>query len=337
MGLSVDTYVPGGSTRRGLVSRTWGAVSVQLRFVVNVRRYDILYARWHPLTVGAVAMAHAVRLPTILELNGTDEDPFLAWGAARRLRTLIQLLGRRQLRWATGLVTVTPGLRDWAVGVSPEARVRVVPNAADPRQFSPGSPTGGFPDHVVFQGSLAPWQGIETMLDASRLDEWPPEVELWIVGDGALRLLCESRSTTDGRVQYLGPRTKGEIERILRGALAAISIQTGEGLRDRIGVSPLKVYEGMACGRPIVVSDLPIQADLIREERCGLVVPSGDTVALANAVRRLYSHPVEREEMGKRSRQALVARHSWVHRARDVFAFIEDCTSLPVTRDGEQL
>lgn len=67
-----------------------------------------------------------------------------------------------------------------------------------------------------------------------------------------------------------------------------LSSQNNLGDRFSTGLSPLKMYETLACGVPIIVSDFPGQADLIRNGNCGLVIPPENEVSLAKAVSYLF-------------------------------------------------
>jgi glycosyltransferase involved in cell wall biosynthesis len=89
--------------------------------------------------------------------------------------------------------------------------------------------------------------------------------------------------------------------------------------------SPLKLFEYMASGSPLVATDLPSTAEIIRDGRNGLLVPPGDPEALAKALRRLRDDP----ELGRRlARQAQedVQAYTWETRARRIVEMIQRVT-----------
>ena len=75
--------------------------------------------------------------------------------------------------------------------------------------------------------------------------------------------------------------------------------------------SPAKLFEAMMCGKPIIVSDESAMANIVRKERCGLVVPYGDVPALTDALKTCRSDPSLRAEFGNNGRQAYEERYSW--------------------------
>lgn len=88
--------------------------------------------------------------------------------------------------------------------------------------------------------------------------------------------------------------------------------------RERVSISPhmmpLKLFESLACGVPVVVSDYPGIADTVRAVGCGLVVAPGNPRELAQAVSRIWSSP---DASGERGRAWVEVEHSWKARAKE--------------------
>ncbi|MBP8974765.1 MAG: glycosyltransferase [Anaerolineae bacterium] len=87
--------------------------------------------------------------------------------------------------------------------------------------------------------------------------------------------------------------------------------------------SPIKLFEYMAAGRAIIASNLPAFAEVLAEEETALLVPPGDTAALAAAIRRLRDDPVLRQRLGRQARTEALARHTWAARAAAIKVFVE--------------
>jgi len=87
--------------------------------------------------------------------------------------------------------------------------------------------------------------------------------------------------------------------------------------------SPLKLYESMACGVPVIASDTIGISEVVSETGCGILVPAGDATALTAATCKLAEDPALAQEMGRRGRVAAVERYSWRARSRQRRAVIE--------------
>lgn len=288
---------------------------IQLRLFLS-EKPDVVYIRWHFASFPAAFWARLCRIPVIQEVNGPYEDLFIAWPLSRRFAWFFKWLLRTQLRWADAVISVTQELADWCKSESGNNNVFVVPNGANTELFRPDAPLSvSLPEHfVVFFGALAPWQGIETLLKALDEKEWPGDVKLVIVGDGAERFRVED-AARNGKVIYLGTIPYKQMAGIVARSIAGLSPQNSAGGRSSTGLNPLKVFETLACGVPVVVTDFPGQADLVREGNCGIVIPPEDPGALARAVAYLYNHPHERALMGCRGRALVEKKHSWNRRA----------------------
>jgi glycosyltransferase involved in cell wall biosynthesis len=86
---------------------------------------------------------------------------------------------------------------------------------------------------------------------------------------------------------------------------------------------PLKMFEALACGTPVIVSDLGGQAEFVRATGCGLVVPIADPERLAEAVATLARDPAMARGLGDNGARIVSAEHSWEARAAEVARVVE--------------
>ncbi len=209
------------------------------------------------------------------------------------------------------MIGVTPALARWADEHGARAS-HVVGNGADTELFSPHASTSAtLPERFVsFTGTLTLWQGLDSVFKAMDRPAWPEAVGLVVIGDGVLADSVRTRSIADPRVTYLGRLPHREVGGIVARSLAALSPMYAAD-RVQIGVVPLKLFEAMACGVPVIVTDLPGQADIVAANGCGLVVAPNDPDALAAAVARLAAEPELARSMGEHAREAAVERFSW--------------------------
>jgi len=295
----------------GVVQKLAQFVVVQMKCAAAVARCDAVYVRDHPLVLPTVLFARTLGTPVVLEVNGPYDElalsfPRLAWAVP-----VFGLLFRARARAASAVIAVTPQLRDWMIdrGVQ-ESKIVVIGNAADPHRFTPSVHDAQRP-YAIFFGALAVWQGIDTIIAAAQRASWPSGVELWIAGGGAKVDLVLDASRESPQVNYLGSIGYADIPPIVAGAIASLIVKNDLGDRTSSGLSPLKLFESMAAGVPVVVSDMPGLRDVVLGEACGLVVPVGDPAAICDAVAWLAENPSEAAEMGMRGRSAVLRSYSW--------------------------
>jgi glycosyltransferase involved in cell wall biosynthesis len=313
-----DGAAPGGLRR---VVAMW---SLQRRLSKRLAGFDALYVRVHPLALPAARAAKRLGVPVIQECNGPLDDLFIAWPATRFARSVFTWMQRWQYRHASAVIAVAEGLSAWIRSESGNTRVTTVGNGADVALFTPDAPRAqGVPDHyAVFFGQFAPWQGIDTLLQATKLPEWPQALPLVFAGDGVMRETVERAAASHPeRVRYVGKLPYLDVPGLVAHAAAAfipISVPDTEMLH-----SPLKLYEAMACGVPVVASDTPGVSETVVEAACGVLVPPGDASAIARATADLLADPAASQAMGVRGREAAISRYSWPIRARQRMAVVE--------------
>lgn len=314
-GWQVQLWTPAPrSGQRTAVRRILDMLAVQARLLLTRRRPHALYVRGHFAALPAVLWFRARNVPVYWEVNGPVDDVLSTWPAARRVLWLMRLSTTLQLRLSTAVVAVTPQLAA-ASRRAGARRTSVVPNGADVDLFRPGASTDRDlpPTYVVFAGALAGWQGIGALVSATAHPDWPPAVTLVVAGDGPFRRVLEAGSGPERRIRALGRVPYQDVPGLLARSLAAVSPVSpkADPRRAKTGVVPLKLFEAMAAGVPVVVTDLPGQAEIVTSERCGIVVPADDPAALARAVRDLSIDRRMAAEMGRRGREAVERTYSW--------------------------
>jgi glycosyltransferase involved in cell wall biosynthesis len=95
---------------------------------------------------------------------------------------------------------------------------------------------------------------------------------------------------------------------------------------DTLGQVPAKIFDAMALGRPIVSTAVSMIPEIIGG--CGVLVPPGDVVALATALRRLLDDPVAAAELGRRARERCQAHYSFTAARATLFPLVERAMAL---------
>jgi glycosyltransferase involved in cell wall biosynthesis len=287
-----------------VAAQTEAVLALALRLEV-----DAIYERFALFSAAGVRAAATLGLPHALEVNAPLREE------ARRYRTLPHPELARVLEAETMactdrvLAVSTPMAAALARDDVDPARIEVVPNGVAAQHFrSPRRDPARFV--VGFAGSLKPWHGIGTLVDAvARVGE----VHLEVLGHGPSAELLD-RLPAD-RVTRLGTRPHAEVPTIMAGWDAgAAPYAPLEGF----WFSPLKVLEYMAAATCPVVSDLGDAAATLGGGERGVLVPAGDTDALADAISALARDREHARRLGERARAWVRANRSWSVNARRV-------------------
>lgn len=171
---------------------------------------------------------------------------------------------------------------------------------------------------ISFVGSLKPWHGLEILLDAVSIAGIELPIGLLIVGDGPLRqTICEMGAKLPELVRFasIGAVAQNEVAQYL----AASDISVAPFLpADPFYFSPLKVAEAMAAGLPIVASDFQSIRELLGKS--GILVPPGDTKALAQALLDLIKDPLKRKMLSNLALERAHETLDWKSVAKSVLA-----------------
>jgi glycosyltransferase involved in cell wall biosynthesis len=99
---------------------------------------------------------------------------------------------------------------------------------------------------------------------------------------------------------------------------------------------PIKLYEYMAAGLPVIASDFPLWREIVGRAQCGLLVNPLDVSEIASAMTWILQHPEESMAMGKRGRAAVLEKYNWVPEQEKLLTFYNDIERLHFTRWDEK-
>ncbi len=258
----------------------------------------------------APRVAYRMGIPSV----GTFHSWFPRSALYRAFRAPLQ---REFTRLAARIAVSEPVV--WAFSRYFRGDWQVIPNGIDVSDFHPngrrpmertGKPT------LLFLGRLDPRNGLDTILQAMpAVLERHPGAELVVVGDGPLRSLYERKAQPLGRaVRFVGKVLE---ERTRYYAHSDIYVCPTE--RASFGITLL---EAMACGTPMLVSDIIGFRELVAGGAEAELVPPGDPAAWAGAVSDLLDDPLRRARMGLAGREKSLL-FSWDRVAAEVFDLYE--------------
>ena len=292
-----------------------------MRRIERLGPFEMVYERYSLWSHAGMEYARAHGIPGLLEVNAPlVEEQARYRGLVDREAALD--VARRAFRAASRLIAVSRGVADY-LGRFEEARgkIRVVPNGVSPERFpEPPERDTSAAFTLGFLGTLKPWHGVETLLDAFvTLHREQPRLRLLVVGDGpcAEQLRDGARKAgLEQAVQLTGAVGTDQVPALLARMDAGIAPYPPA---DGFYFSPLKIYEYMAAGLPVVASRIGDIPDIVEHGHTGLLYPPGDSAALVEALRRLIRDPAGARRMGRAGRAIALREYSWQARVEAMF------------------
>ncbi len=301
-----------------------------LEVLYRETKFGLVYERYSLFGTAGCLFAQSRSLPFVLEVNA----PLLL--EASNYRQLSQMpLARSVEKYlfsnADHILAVSDRLRDYIVDVVPTARVTVVPYGVSidnyatetdtthwRQRLAPNSPN----DFIIgFCGSVKPWHGVDLLLEAmGGLVEQDKDCTLCIVGSGdkeyeaQLYRLCRQLGLSE-QVNFTGALSFEDVPHALKSMDVLVAPYPN---LTNFYFSPLKLFEYMAAGKPIIASGIGQITSLLTHEKNALLVTPGDSSALVEAVRRLRSDESLRSELSRNALEEVHSKHSWHKRLEPV-------------------
>jgi glycosyltransferase involved in cell wall biosynthesis len=294
---------------------------------------DLIMERYYNFAGGGILAARRLGIPTILEVNASIVDPPEVF--KRRLDDRLGGPMRRwalaQCRWASRIVTP---LHTTIPPEIPRAKIAELPWGADVERFTPErvngyagervidkrltrSPAHPLTPTIVFLGSFRAWHGVLDFVQAAgMLLAGGRDCRFLLIGDGPERAAAERLAAAwPGRFEFTGAVPYERVPGLLAGAtigVAPFNTVPHPALRAAgFFWSPLKIYEYMAAGLPVVTADIHPLDQAIRDGQEGALFREGDIGGLAAAIARLLDDPPAARAMGARARERVIERYSW--------------------------
>ena len=172
------------------------------------------------------------------------------------------------------------------------------------------------PPLVLYIGSISPTRGVLELIEAMGLLPETLQARLAIGGEFEPAELEQEARQKPGwkRTDYAGWQNRCGLLDLLSHARVGVVpfLPTGWHL----DIQPIKLFEYMIAGLPIVSSNLPRLSAIVQEVQCGILVEPGQPEALAEAIQWLLEHPAEAQAMGDRGRQAVLQTYNWNSQAQ---------------------
>jgi glycosyltransferase involved in cell wall biosynthesis len=318
--------------RLPLISRISGAFTCALevrRFIQN-EKPDVIVLYGIP-TVGMQVLSVAKRFRVPVVFRSIDVSHQLV--PSRLLIRPTRILEKYVYRRAQFSIALTSHLREYIISYGvPAESVRLLPSGVDSELFSPGMPETTMMDelhlepgdHVIlFMGTMYRFSGLDRIIcDFPLLLVRHPKAKLLIVGTGEdearLRRLTVERDLQDA-VIFAGFRPYTRLPDIVR--CSEICINPFELNETTAKILPTKLFQYLACGKPVVATELPGTLPFLSGEEHGVVYASLDQ--FVDRLSELLSDALRRRTLGERG-VAVARQYEWKRIAETMVGWLQE-------------
>jgi lipopolysaccharide/colanic/teichoic acid biosynthesis glycosyltransferase len=319
-------HVPTSYTR-GYVGRMWAFAGFTLSAATAALRIadaDVVIATSPPLVVVLAGWIAALRsrCPLVFEVRDLWPESAVTTGVLRRGSLMTRALYALE-HWAcrrSALITVlTPAFREDLVsrGLAPATRIAAVPNGADVATFRPRPRDNPFRERLgwgnrivaLYAGAHGRANAIGQLVHAAEhLARRRPDILIACVGDGPERIRWERAAQSRGlkNVTFHGAQPKEAMAEIVSAADIGLAVlQNNPTFKT---VYPNKVFDYMACERPVVLAIDGVARQLVCDQaNAGVWVEAENGQAIADAIVYLADHAADRAAFGANGRHWVLA------------------------------
>lgn len=231
----------------------------------------------------------------------------------RSLRLPLSALSALALRWLqrgySAIVTATPAIarrftHRHTVVIANYPRIEELPATG-------GDTFESRPRNIVYLGAITELRCAQELVDVMASPVLPPDVRLLLAGrfeDADIESRVRAKPGWN-RVDYVGFVRRADVARLFGAARAGMLLFRRAANHEE--AMPTKLFEYLAAGLPVIISDTMKCSAIVREHDCGIVVDPADTEGIARAISFLLDNPRAAQAMGERGRTIVTERYQW--------------------------
>lgn len=296
---------------------------------------NLVYTRMGVFSIAPVLFSKIFGLPHVLHLADDIVEDMNVQNTNSSLITIYKVIEKINCRLSSKITTTTPNIKyalhkRWN---TPSNRIVTISNGANIDLFKPINPKNVRNElklnqnsyYIGFIGGLVQWQGLEYLIQSAPLilNEFQ-NTKFLIVGDGQMKeelMELVAKTNVSDNFVFTGAVPYEEVPKYINVSDVCVAPFV-RARNEKIGLSPLKIYEYAACEKTIVASRMP-NLEFIEDQNTGILVEPENPEELAKAIIKLQKNEKLREEMGKNGREYVVKDHSWEAVARRVAVVCE--------------
>jgi len=304
------------------LSRISGAVTsgLEVARLLNHSRFDAVLLYGMP-TVGiqTIVSARAYGVPVVF--RAIDVSHELVPPALSLPTRMIESVVFNQVDLN---IALTPLIRDYIQGYDvPNDKVRLLPSGVDTELFSPEPKNNTDEPIVLFMGTIYRFSGLDRVVrDWKKVLAVHPRAKLVIVGTGEDQARLESIAAETGiasNLVFTGMQPYSRLPEFIQASDICINPFELNGITSRI--LPTKLFQYLACGKPVIASNLPGTLPFLRGEEDGVIYT--EPAHTVNAVIKLLSDPTARQKLGEQG-AAAARKYEWAEIAKRMASWLEE-------------
>jgi len=245
--------------------------------------------------------------------------PYLHPWAARLLARGFAAYERRACSRFDGVIAATPFIRDKFRQIHPNTVD--INNYPLPAEFDASAAWSGKHREVCYVGSVSAMRGIRELVGAAALLASGARIALaGQFDEPALESELRLKPGWD-RLLRLGHIDRAGVRAVMARAMAGlVTLHPAPNYLDAL---PVKMFEYMAAGIPVIASRIPLWREIVEGNQCGVCVDPLDPSAIAAAIDYFVLNPAIARRMGQNGRKAVIDKYNWSIEARKLLAFYE--------------
>lgn len=297
-------------------------------YMLITSKYDFIYSM-DPIFGAGCRLAKIFKIPSVLEING-----LITYNLKMNkvLKKIVVKIESNTYSKADKIVVVSAGLKQTLQSVYnvPENKIAVIGNGANIELFKPMDIVESRKKlnlaqnnaYIGFVGNLAPWQGVEYFIKSTpEILDKHPNTRFLIIGDGVLKKklvkLAEQIGTSDKFI-FSGSIPYEKVPLYINATDVCVAPFLGSERNAKLGFSALKLFEYMACGKPLITTSVVEIKEEIIDNKTGIIIEPDNPTMLAKSIIYLLEHSTIRIQMGENGRKFVIERHSWDNVAKRV-------------------
>jgi len=337
-------YVPVFSRRSSVTFFTFyfSLLFLFLKKYFSGDRPDVVYTRYQQMEWLVTWLRFILKFIYVIEINGVTRFDLSLYGKPGWWIAFVCRMEKCVFQWAHLLVTPSGKIREilceqYGLG---QDRFLVVSNGADAETFRPMDQAAcrvrlgleGEAQYLIFVGSFKKWHGILEIIQIfPDLLAHSPKVRLLLLGKGTEYARAQKIIDELGLrscIHLLGEKPLEEIPEYINASDLCLAPYFDREIKGT-AFSPIKIFEYMACGKPVLGSPLGGFAEIFEKFPIGLMIDSADARDWTPVILSLLNSPEKMRELGENGRRAVLAEFNWDAIAGKIAARLETLRAVP--------